>query len=176
MILTIRVDDLLEGAVPVPSRDLVTRPTGAAVRSRIERVLAATACPTARLDFGAIGLIDFSCADEVVAKLVLAIGAGPYLVLLGLDEVKTEAIDLVLSKQNLSVTAVEPAGGPRLLGRSTPDQLAAFDAVHRWGPAETRVLARHLEWAVERTHEALHALAVRRLVVASGASFSPIPL
>ncbi len=53
-------------------RNLVTRHTGRAVRLSIEGLvseLAATSLTV--LDFGDVAVIDFSCADEVVAKLVL---------------------------------------------------------------------------------------------------------
>ena len=72
MIQTIRIGLLLREAVATPYRNLVTRPTGAAVRGRIEEALAESGCLTALLDFSDIELLDFSCADEVVAKLLLA--------------------------------------------------------------------------------------------------------
>ena len=53
------------------AKDLVTRPTGQAVRERIERDLEAT--PEGLvigLDFSRVGVIDYSCADEIAAKLV----------------------------------------------------------------------------------------------------------
>jgi hypothetical protein len=40
MIHTIRLDRILQGAVATPYRDLVTRPTGAAVRGRVEDAMA----------------------------------------------------------------------------------------------------------------------------------------
>jgi hypothetical protein len=59
-------------------RNLVTRHTGRAVRLSIEGLvseLGATSLTV--LDFGDVAVIDFSCADEVVAKLVLrARGSG----------------------------------------------------------------------------------------------------
>jgi len=72
VIETIRIGHLLREAVAAPYRNLVTRPTGAAVRSRIEAALARSNCRTAMLDFSGIELVDLSCADEVVAKLLLA--------------------------------------------------------------------------------------------------------
>ena len=55
--------------------DLVTRPTGAAVRSGIEQLLSEMRDPTLTvIDFTHVGLLDFSCADEIVAKLLLRYG------------------------------------------------------------------------------------------------------
>ncbi|MFB6240235.1 MAG: hypothetical protein ABEJ46_01485, partial [Gemmatimonadota bacterium] len=50
---------------------LVTRHTGRAVRMSIEEQIAGSPGPlVAVLDFRNVAVIDFSCADEVVAKLV----------------------------------------------------------------------------------------------------------
>ena len=52
--------------------DLVTRPTGRFVRAYIERALASVpdAVAVTRIDFTGVGCIDYSCADEIVAKLL----------------------------------------------------------------------------------------------------------
>src|SRR5438045_6760439 len=56
--------------------DLVTRPTGRVVRERIERAIAGRGegdtgeITDARMDFAGVGCIDYSCADEIVAKLM----------------------------------------------------------------------------------------------------------
>ena len=59
--------------------NLVTRPTGAAVRTQIEALLADSRERSLTvIDFSHVGMIDFSCADEVVAKLLLRyVAAGP---------------------------------------------------------------------------------------------------
>src|SRR3954468_17845439 len=52
--------------------NLVTRPTGAAVRTQIEALLAESRERSLTvIDFSHVGMIDFSCADEVIAKLLL---------------------------------------------------------------------------------------------------------
>jgi len=52
--------------------NLVTRPTGAAVRTQIEALLADSRERSLTvIDFSHVGMIDFSCADEVIAKLLL---------------------------------------------------------------------------------------------------------
>ena len=53
------------------SKDLVTRPSGQVIRERIERDIEREKDGTVvTLDFSNIGIIDYSCADEIVAKLV----------------------------------------------------------------------------------------------------------
>ncbi|MFI5230365.1 MAG: hypothetical protein ACHQWU_14925, partial [Gemmatimonadales bacterium] len=55
--------------------NLVTRSTGAAVRGQIERLLGDFGDDGGRaltvIDFSHVSMIDFSCADEVVAKLLM---------------------------------------------------------------------------------------------------------
>lgn len=178
MILTIRLDLLLSQTLTAPSRDLLTRPTGAAVRSSIEEAIAATPCPTTLLDFEAVGVIDFSCADEVVAKLLRWTGADQYVVLRGLDDTQAEAIDHVLARQDLAVAALPRSGGGgcRVLGRTTPDLIRAFDAVHTFGAGNAERLAPRLGWTLERTADALQTLALHRLVLAAAGTYAPLPL
>ena len=120
MIETIRIGRLLRETVAAPYRNLVTSPTGAAVRSRIEEALARSTCHTAFLDFSDIELLDFSCADEVVAKLLMADTERGvrFLVLQGLREDQHEAIEHVLTHHRLVMIALpgDEQGVPRLLG------------------------------------------------------------
>ena len=177
MIQTIRLDHVLREAVRTPYTDLVTRPTGAAVRDRIRQALAETACRAACLDFSAVGLVDFSCADEVVAKLLLDLppGEAPILLLAGLSESHREAIDHVLEWHSLAVAAFPAAGGPpAVLGRLDPDARAAFASLAEAGPATALELAGRLGWAAERAEAALGALALLRVVDATDGAYSPI--
>lgn len=179
MILTIRLDDVLHQAMGRPTwRDLVTRPTGAAVRGRIQAAIAAAGCGTARLDFTAVGLIDFSCADEVVAKLLRETAAdGCFLVLTGLSPSMCDAIDQVLRRQQLAVAAWpdEPETAV-ILGWATPDVHAAFTAVQHLGPGDPDRLADALAWSVERAADALQGLALRGLVRAGSGEFRPLTI
>lgn len=176
MIQTIRIGHLLREAVAAPYRNLVTRPTGAAVRTRIEQTLAGSSCLTALLDFSDIELVDLSCADEVVAKLLLA-GRGPYFfVLRGLREDQHEAIDHVLTHHRLAVAAVPPGKGePRLLGWVPLDAREAFACVCDRGPLGASDLSRALGWLETRSREALRSLASRRLVRPVGDLYYPLP-
>lgn len=176
MILTIRLEVALRESLTFSSRDLVTRPTGAAVRDHIQRAISAAVAPTTRLDFAEVGLMDFSCADEVVAKLLQAVEPGGYVVLSNLDETQAEAIDYVLERQDLAVAALPRHGAPCLLGRVSPDLIDAFAAIHTTGSGDATRLADHLSWSVERAADALQTLALRRLVVAASGTFSPLPL
>ena len=181
MIQTIRIGRLLRETAAAPYRNLVTRPTGAAVRSRIEETLARSECLTAFLDFSEIELLDLSCADEVVAKLLLAhlIRETRFLVLQGLREDQHEAIEHVLTHHRLAVAAVAlpgaGEGGPRLLGWVTADARLAFACVCDHGPLSHQDLARRLAWSDARSQGTLQGLAVYRLVRPLGNLYHPLP-
>jgi hypothetical protein len=178
MIQTIRIGILLREAVTTPYRNLVTRPTGAAVRNRIEETLARSDCHTAYLDFSDVELLDLSCADEVVAKLLMA-EAGPvrFVVLAGLREDQHEAIDHVLTHHRLAVAAVSHgADGPRLLGWATSDARACFACIAEHGPMCAEQVAGALGWTESRAVPALDALALRRLVRREDDLYHPLPI
>ena len=70
MINHIDVSSVLRRTVCDLYSNLVTRPTGAAVRTEIENLLSAWRGPSLTvIDFSHVNLLDFSCADEVVGKL-----------------------------------------------------------------------------------------------------------
>jgi hypothetical protein len=92
--------------------NLVTRPTGAAVRAYIEQqIIQSDDCNVAVLDFTHVGMMDFSCADEIVAKLVLRDHPlHAKLVFSGLTESHLEAIDTVLERHGMALVSHEAEG------------------------------------------------------------------
>ncbi|MFZ5623395.1 MAG: hypothetical protein ACOY71_03050 [Gemmatimonadota bacterium] len=184
MIVTIPIDHVLREAVATPYSDLVTRRTGAAVRRRIEARLAAAAsrapvpAPPLRacLDFSAVGCIDFSCADEIVAKLLLSPPGGEhYLALTGVSEAHREAIQHVLEYHGIAI-AILPAGGgaPELLGAVAEDARLAWRRLHEVEPRTPRHLAHALAWPEERTRAAIGELVHRRLARLAGGEVHPV--
>jgi hypothetical protein len=102
-----------EGSDQDDAIHLVTRPTGKQVRRHLEDRLEEAQEPTAFvLSFENVGIIDYSCADEILAKLTGRMKQGEYedtfLLLDELDESNEENIDVALEKQDLC-----------LLGRKT---------------------------------------------------------
>lgn len=138
MIQHIDVHAVLQQSVAGLYADLVTRPTGRAVRERIERTIAdarggeggaggagggAGAGPTiAIMDFSGVGCLDYSCADEIVAKLLRE----PVRILLlrGITDGHREAIEPVLLGHGLAVVLERPDGTLDVLGR--PETAAAL--------------------------------------------------
>ena len=112
MIPPIDVHAVLQESVPGPYADLVTRPTGRAVRERIERAIADA--PVAWMDFTGVRCIDYSCADEIVAKLLRSV---QILLLKGVTDAHRLALEPVLRGHNLAVviqtgTLLEVLGPP----------------------------------------------------------------
>ncbi len=159
--------------------DLVTRPTGAAVRLGIEQQLAALAEPTLTvIDFSHVGLLDFSCADEIVAKLLLrytaqSVGgneamAAPrdaYFVFRGLHESHLDAIECVLDRHGLAIVAQSADGGVTLVGSIGDEERRAWEALCRIGRCAAAELSRVAGFAPQRSEAVLGALARRKLVM-----------
>lgn len=175
MIQTIRLEELLRDSPTPLSRHLVTRPTGRAVRGGIERTVAETGCAMAVLDFTEVGLLDMSCADEVVAKLLLA-GIACHVVLAGLREDQLEAVDHVLRHHGLAAVALVADSAPYVLGLADEDMQRAFGCVCSAGPLTSEALADQLGWRSERAAQTLAGLVERRLAQAQGDTYHPLPL
>ncbi|HXL10698.1 MAG TPA: hypothetical protein VN955_04845 [Gemmatimonadales bacterium] len=116
MIQYIDMHAVLQASISGVYADLVTRPTGRVVRERIERAIAGGRrgeggtgeITVARMDFTGVGCIDYSCADEIVAKLLRDRPA--VLVLSGITDGHREAIEPVLSGHGLAAL-IERADG-----------------------------------------------------------------
>ena len=111
MIQHIDVHAVLQQSVSGVYADLVTRPTGRVVRERIERAMATAqdAVTVARIDFTGVGCIDYSCADEIVAKLLRDRRA--VVVLSGISDGHREAIEPVLAGHGLAALIERRDGG-----------------------------------------------------------------
>lgn len=112
---------LLKDELGNGSRDLVTRPSGQAIRERIERDIEKEPDGTVvALDFSKIGVIDYSCADEIVTKLVSRLLSGEYgdkyLLLTGLNENQKENIEVAIERKDLAVVAELKGSGRVVLG------------------------------------------------------------
>ena len=161
MIHHIDLGTVLRGAVCDLYSNLVTRPTGAAVRTEIERVLAETDGRVVTIiDFSQVTLLDFSCADEIVAKLMLrycgaATPDGGFFVFRGLGDHHLDAIEAVLERHGLAIVALFH-DEPTLVGAVAPEERDAWEVARLHGPADTAVLAAaagYDEAAVEAARE-----------------------
>ena len=123
MISHIDVSSVLRRSVCDLYSNLVTRPTGAAVRIGIEHHLDEIGDKAlAVLDFSHVGLLDFSCADEIVAKLLMQYVSVDiprrevYFVFYGMSESHLDAIEAVLERHGLALVTQLADGAPALIG------------------------------------------------------------
>lgn len=164
----IPLDAVLREATAAAYRDLVTRPTGAAVRHRLVSTLRGHDRTEALLDFSRIGLVDYSCADEVVAKLVAALHELPVtrVILHSVREDQAEAIDHALARHGLAVLALEDQGlRPRLLGEAPDDWREVFAILVVVPRATAGPIAERLGWPEPRARRALDGLAASRCIL-----------
>lgn len=125
--------------------NLVTRPTGRAVRSSIEEALGGMdGEPYAVIDFGTVRCLDFSCADEIVGKLLREYGAARYFFLHGVSASHCEAIEHVLERHELAVVARDRDGRVRVLGPIPARARSALFALAANGLATHEELADHM--------------------------------
>jgi len=174
---TIRVERLLRESIQTPYCDLVTRSTGRALRSSIQQELVAAGAGVALLDFSQVGLVDLSCADEVVAKLLLDPPGQTFLILQGLREEQLEAIEHVLEHHSLAALVHDDESNSyRPVGRVTPDLRTAFFTLQALGAATAESLAEQVGWAPTRAGEVLETLLRLRLVQGDDGVYAvPLP-
>ena len=100
-------------------KEMAGRSRGARLRETIEKILREGAEPCLVIDFLGMGSIDFSWADEVVAKMVSRLWGDEYgekyLVLKGLNPSQEENIGVALERKKLAVLTTGP-GGWRIIG------------------------------------------------------------
>jgi hypothetical protein len=156
---------ILQDTVSGGYGDLVTRPTGKAVRGGIERELAdLDGGHTAVIDFGAVRCLDISCADEIVGKLLLHHGQARYFLLQGVTASHCDAIEHVLERHRLAVAARDRQGKITVLGPVDDTARRAFTVLSARGPAGTDEVADELSLPPDRAQAALETLRLQRLV------------
>ena len=152
--------------------NLVTRSTGAAVRGQIELLINESRGGERALtviDFSHVSMIDFSCADEVVAKLLLRYaGDDPpqeaYFLFRGVSENHWDAIEAVLDRHGLAL-ALEDAESVRVVGVLTELERRVWDAAYRLGGADAVEIAAAAGVSVADIEETLLGLCRRRLMM-----------
>jgi hypothetical protein len=156
--------------------NLVTRPTGAAVRDQIERLLDDAHDRTLTvIDFSQVSMIDFSCADEVIAKLLLRHAAADspreaYFLFRGVTDEHWEAIEAVLERRNLALV-LEQADGIHVVGALSAEERRAWEVVSELGGATVEELAERLDLSTPEMQRALDGLRRRRLVMRVGEGY-----
>jgi len=159
--------------------NLVTRPTGAAVRGQIELLLGESGERALTvIDFSQVSMIDFSCADEVIAKLLIryADESRPhdaYFLFRGVTEHHWDAIEAVLERHGLAL-AIEQDDGVQLMGVLSDDERRAWGAAYRLGRVDANDIAAEIGTSVTIAQEMLESLAQRRLVMCADGEYIAI--
>lgn len=172
MISHIDVSSVLRRSVCDLYSNLVTRPTGAAVRIGIEHHLDEIGDKAlAVLDFSHVGLLDFSCADEIVAKLLMQYVSVDiprrevYFVFYGMSESHIEAIETVLERHKLALVTQLADGASHLMGTVDGEQRIAWEKLSELGSLSPSDLADAVGVPAERAELTLEMLWRRRLVI-----------
>jgi hypothetical protein len=111
---------LSEGLLKDGAKEMTGRTRGVKVRAFLERILRVEGGPSLLLlDFSGVGPIDFSWADEVVAKMISRLWSGEYgekyLLFKGLNASQLENISVALERKRLAAL-VTGAEGWRIVG------------------------------------------------------------
>lgn len=150
--------------------NLVTRPTGRAVRTQIEHLLSESdERALTVIDFSQVSMIDFSCADEVVAKLLIRYSSDDsprdaYFLFRGVTEDHRDAIETVLERHGLAL-ALERGDGVEVMGVLSDDERNAWNASYRLGRANADDVAIEIHADPDDARAALEQLCRRRLVM-----------
>ena len=129
-----RIVDLMDENLTNGSKNMVTRETGRIIREAIEvNIQKEQEEMIIILDFSGIGIIDFSCADEVAAKFIARLNlkeyGDKYLLFSGLTPSQEENITAALEKKKLSLLSLKENGGWKLLGILNPYLKDTLDLV-----------------------------------------------
>lgn len=176
----IDVSAAFDATAGLPYHDLVTRRTGAAVRTVIERQLAGLADGSvAFLDFSHIRALDCSCADEFIAKLMQKVAAdGPsrdgYVVFHGVHDGHLDAIEQVLHAHGLALVVQFPDGITRLVGAVTDIERRLWDLVMLTGGTRADAMPAEAGLTADEAQQLLDSLARRRLLRRDQDCFCPL--
>lgn len=95
-------------------KEMAGRSRGARFRETVEKILREGDAACLVIDFSGMGSIDFSWADEVVAKMVSRLWGDEYgekfLILKGLNPSQEENIGVALERKKLAVLTIGPEG------------------------------------------------------------------
>ena len=158
--------------------NLVTRPTGAAVRSQIERLLQADVRALTVIDLTHVSMIDFSCADEIIAKLMLryceeSAPRDVYFLFRGVTDDHWDAIGSVVERHGLALV-IENEGGIQLAGVVEEADRTLWEAVRLHGTTSAAFLAEQLGVDEASVETQLDALWRRRLLVKLGTRYAAV--
>ncbi len=152
------------------SSDLVTRYSGQVIRERIEKdIVKEKDGEVIALDFSRIGIIDYSCADEIVAKLISRLMSNEYgnrfIILKGLDETQKENIEVALERKALSCIAILRDGRQIVIGELNNYLRETFDFIKEREGITAKELSKKLRLELNTAATRLLNLYKKRLIM-----------
>ncbi len=168
--ISIDVGHVLRRSAESPYSHLVTRPTGRAVRLAIEEQVAGSSRTALSLiDLSDVTVMDFSCADEIVAKLLMRFleedrPGDALFVFRGVCQDLHEPIQTVLERQELLAVAQDSDGSWELMGTRTEEEDYVWTVLEGRG----RIAAEEVSEVFPGSHhrEVLDELVLRRVAFA----------
>lgn len=165
----IELSRLVRRSVATLYSHLVTRPTGEALRLGIERQIGeiGSFCLSV-LDFDEVVVLDYSCADEMIAKLLKRYHDGDadvYFIARAVAEPHRETIEAVLVRHGLALAVELDDGTSALLGEVEPLEADVWGALDGLAVADGDGIADAVGASPVRVAHALDRLCARRLAV-----------
>lgn len=175
--MIIHVAELGSGASSREKVDFVSREIGRSAKKRTAEILRnAEDGSVATLDFQGVGTIDYTCADEFLAKLITRLNAGEY----GLKHIRLknvtlshqENIDVALERKKLSVMLVDSDDRWICLGSLKPYLRKTLELVMDRKNLSARELSSHLGIELNTSSTRLINLYRQRLVTRHERAFA----
>ena len=166
---TYNIYKLLKEELKNGSSDLVTRQSGQVIRERIKRDIEKEKDgEVIALDFSKIGVIDYSCADEIVAKLISRLLSNEYgdkyILLAGLNDNQKENIEVALERKDLAVIADMKNGKKILLGNLNNYLKETLELIVKKGKITAKELSEIMKLEANTSGTRLLNLHKKRLV------------
>ena len=168
--ISIDVSHVLRKSAESLYSHLVTRPTGRAVRLAIEEQVAVSSRTALSLiDLSDVTVMDYSCADEVVAKLLMRFleedrPVDVLFIFRGVLHSLHEPVQTVLERQKLLAVAQGNDGCCSLMGARTEEEEYAWTVLEGRGHIGAAEVSEVFPGSHHR--EALDGLVLRRVVFA----------
>jgi hypothetical protein len=168
--IAIDVGAVLQRSVTSLYSSLITRPTGRAVRMAIETQLqGAGTLSISLIDFSEVGIMDYSCADEVVAKLLQQYLVhevrDAFFVFRGVREPHRHQVENVLDRQGLAAVVETRPHHFMLLGTHTEREGRLWGRIQEAGVIEAEAVDGLFEDTTDR--DAFDSLLSRGLLFRS---------
>ena len=165
---TLKLKELVQKEVNGNYVDLVTRGVGRVIFAKLESELKKISQGEVLLiDFSGIGAIDYSCADEIFARLISRLQLNEYgekyVALKNLSSGHKENIQIVLEKKDLAVL-LRQRGGWAILGALDDYLLQTLKVIMKEGHLSSSELSERFDLALNTASMRLSNLSKLRLV------------